>query len=775
MKSERIFVSAESVSDAFSFEIDSTDTTDTEDQINFSLVTKTNDLAYTYGTFRQHYGLKLQNMNLALSMGEEEEFSGLIIDTGANMRSAMSIRQYRAYCFTFGVPMKVGKTNRSIKGVGGHVRALGIALVPVPFPKLGVTIDVKFLILSSIDTPTLLSLRDMRENNIGLDILEGNVTLGKEKQPLSFVNGFWVYNWQPEDSPMCLFTEEQLLKLHRSFGHPSVNALTNVLNRARPEEDGSQFRKLLSKISQNCHVCSMTASKPRHFKLTIGSEDIRFNHCVALDVMYLIGRPVLHVVCEQTHYQAARFLKNMSADETWRTFSSCWRHTYLGPPDFIRVDQGTNFVAEKFASSAMADGIQICEAPVESPETMSHCERYHGPLRVSFNRIKLELKDASDEDILQQAVKVVNDTVGPEGLTPTLLVYGSIPRPARCVPAPTQLERARAMENARKEVLVEYARRRIAFGLKHKGPVGGERQDLKTLQYGAKVAIYRDKSGWTGPERFISMDGDTVIVHTEKGRTIFRSTVVKPWVDDSPNEDPVSDKNVQDLDCSRPGPNDIGTMFGETEFTYISDSPVDFTNARASELRGLLGQGMFKIVKRSQVPELTRIYDTRWVDVTKEIGGNIVMKSRLVAKNFRDQGARSIPTRSPTVSKAAQRIVLATAASMIPKGNQMYVRDISQAYTQSETLLERDIYLNAPVELKLSDDEVLLCLRPLYGIPESGFHWFLTYVRHHVKELEMTQSKADRCLLYRMDKLSDGMSVTALQVDDNLGHGTKNS
>jgi hypothetical protein len=85
------------VSDAFSFEIDSTDTTETEDQINFSLVTKTNDLPYTYGTLCQKYGLELQNVNLALSMGEGEEFCGLIIDAGANMRSAMSITQYRAY------------------------------------------------------------------------------------------------------------------------------------------------------------------------------------------------------------------------------------------------------------------------------------------------------------------------------------------------------------------------------------------------------------------------------------------------------------------------------------------------------------------------------------------------------------------------------------------------------------------------------------------------------------------------------------------------------
>jgi hypothetical protein len=137
MKSERVFVSAESVSDDFPFEIDSTDTTDTEDQINFSLVTKTNDLVYTYGTFRQHYGLELQNMNLALSMGEEGEFSGLIIDTAANMRSAMSIRQYRAYCFPFGVPMKVGKTNRSIKESADMYVLLVSRSCPFRFRNLG--------------------------------------------------------------------------------------------------------------------------------------------------------------------------------------------------------------------------------------------------------------------------------------------------------------------------------------------------------------------------------------------------------------------------------------------------------------------------------------------------------------------------------------------------------------------------------------------------------------------------------------------------------------
>jgi hypothetical protein len=91
------------------------------------------------------------------------------------------------------------------------------------------------------------------------------------------------------------------------------------------------------------------------------------------------------------------------------------------------------------------------------------------------------------------------------------------------------------------------------------------------------------------------------------------------------------------------------------------------------------------------------------------------------------------------------------------------------AYTQSATTLERQVF-QAPSEMGLPHDQVLLCLRPLYGIPEAGLHWFRTYIDHHLKYLEMTQSLADKCFLYRQEE--HGFSVTALQVDDNLGHGT---
>lgn len=71
----------------------------------------------------------------------------------------------------------------------------------------------------------------------------------------------------------------------------------------------------------------------------------------------------------------------------------------------------------------------------------------------------------------------------------------------------------------------------------------------------------------------------------------------------------------------------------------------------------------------------------------------------------------------------------------------------------------------------LLDGYVLNFVKPFYGIPESGLHWYLTYLNHHINELGMTRSRADPCVLYRRTgTVLDGVIV--LQVDDSLGVGS---
>lgn len=70
-----------------------------------------------------------------------------------------------------------------------------------------------------------------------------------------------------------------------------------------------------------------------------------------------------------------------------------------------------------------------------------------------------------------------------------------------------------------------------------------------------------------------------------------------------------------------------------------------------------------------------------------------------------------------------------------------YTRDITQAYVQSRSTLKRDVEILAPAEIHLPSGQVLKVVKPLYGISESGLHWYLTYLEHHLDVLKMHSSR----------------------------------
>lgn len=290
----------------------------------------------------------------------------------------------------------------------------------------------------------------------------------------------------------------------------------------------------MERLADNCRTCRDHASAPRRFKLTVGSDELSFNHRILLDTMFIDGRPVIHIIDEGTHYSAAGFLKSQTADAVWRVILNLWTLTYLGPPDFLSVYQGSNYISKEFRSKAEAQGISIDEAPIETPGAIGLVERYHAPLRSSYRKIRSSMsnQEASDNECLRMATYAINSTMGTEGLVPILLVFGALPRPVRTSAAPDQLKRQKVIEEASKAAVVEQAKRRIAFTLRHpSGPKGKEAsEELGKLSPGAKVLVYRTSSGqWEGPFPFISLDNETVVVQLKRGRKIFRSICVRPY------------------------------------------------------------------------------------------------------------------------------------------------------------------------------------------------------------------------------------------------------
>ena len=204
----------------------------------------------------------------------------------------------------------------------------------------------------------------------------------------------------------------------------------------------------------------------------------------------------------------------------------------------------------------------------------------------------------------------------------------------------------------------------------------------------------------------------------------------------------------------------------------IKDDPKRFREARTKEIHGLLNRGTFEIVPANDAHG-HKIYGGRFVNEIKNAETpHAYEKSRFMVQAFNDRNY-GLLTHAPTVHKASQRICWAMCAQ--DPSFRFFYRDISQAYLQSETAIQRPIFIRPPPELGLRDGELLRVARPLYGIPEAGMHWFSTYHRHHIEALGIIASNYDPCLLFTPGAINERKNgpkgITCLQTDDTANAG----
>lgn len=72
------------------------------------------------------------------------------------------------------------------------------------------------------------------------------------------------------------------------------------------------------------------STRPLMFRASLYPDDIVFNHEIVVDLFWLEGRPVLHVVDTNTCFQGADVLRSKSAEEVWSALMECLVTLYLG-------------------------------------------------------------------------------------------------------------------------------------------------------------------------------------------------------------------------------------------------------------------------------------------------------------------------------------------------------------------------------------------------------------------------------------------------------------
>ena len=483
----------------------------------------------------------------------------------------------------------------------------------------------------SADIPALLGMDVLDHESLMADTVGNRLT--KRSVVLDNVFYFYFDEWhmplyrsksghvyvEMDCSTTVMFTRSQLGELHKQFFHPSSEKLFNLLKRARPEETTPETLQTLQDLSKRCDPCQRMHTAPTRFRVSFGAENVRFNERILLDIVTIDSKPVLHIVDEGTRFSAAKFVPDVSTKTLWSTILECWAMIYTRLPNRMLVDQGS-YSGETFATLGALSNVDVKDTGVEAHSSLGLGERYHQSLRNPYRKIMSEHLPTPPASALADSVKALNDTLDPEGLVPSALVFGEFPPMFTKSESPAQRatlqDRASVAQSARKEMEKIMAEMRVRRALHHRVPSAADR----FYQPGDKVLVWMERvvnhriREWLGPFTVMSTDelGKLVYIQDAKIGTArpFNVIQVKRYFSaDSCEEIPVNLAHYFVMELGE-ALNKFGTTSAEhetpcdvllTEIITLGDPrsySSEMTAAKKAEIKSLLDRGTFKVILR---------------------------------------------------------------------------------------------------------------------------------------------------------------------------------
>ena len=210
------------------------------------------------------------------------------------------------------------------------------------------------------DIPLLLSLDSQIQLGFQLDLWKKSITL--RGRPLPWrrcsrghpavmllrplgstpigecyqMSTFKLTDQQWVDAPLM---HKVLSKLHLQYNHLSVSKLVAMLKTVR----GDKSIGVLSSVADDfvCHDC-LKFGKAKPDPVVAKPRIATFNHQVFVDVFWVRGAMVMHMVCAFSAYRQAAVLIEKTGKAVVLALLNFWLW-YLGPKKSLRIDSGSEF------------------------------------------------------------------------------------------------------------------------------------------------------------------------------------------------------------------------------------------------------------------------------------------------------------------------------------------------------------------------------------------------------------------------------------------------
>ena len=393
-----------------------------------------------------------------------------------------------------------------------------------------------------VDIPLLLSKASLKRAGAVLDIEHDKAVMFKQPVKIELTSsGHYCVNLKPEDNPEeseihdeeeiltvtgNMTTQEKqktLLKLHKQFGHASVEKLKRLMDSAGNRDD--ECIGILKNIVSNCETC-IRYSRPKP-KPAVGLPMAStYNETVAVDLHELEpGVWYLHIIDHFTRFSAGSIVTTKKPKEIVKHLIHRWISVH-GPPHRLFSDNGGELNNEEMRDMSEKFNIELKTTAAYSPWSNGLLERHNQTLTEILLKIKKD-NGCNWGMALDWALLAKNSMHNVHGYSPYQLVFGQNPNmPSVLTDKPPALENTTPNNWIAQHIATLHAARqafteaecseRIRRALRKQ-----LRPNDEQYRTGDKVYYKRaDCTEWKGPGVVIGQDG--VVVFVRHGGTYVR-------------------------------------------------------------------------------------------------------------------------------------------------------------------------------------------------------------------------------------------------------------
>ena len=430
------------------------------------------------------------------------------------------------------------ESNETFKfGKGDSIRSSGKIVIPVEFGKQKVTIESDIV---EADIPLLLSKEALKKAGTILDFNNDTALMFGEQQTLiETESGHYAIplsvtkenNAVSEQISVLVSTSQKIsddesivpfkiaIKLHRQFCHCSAEKLIKLIKASNNwnEDETADIIREVEEVTENCDVCKKYKRSPPTPVVSLSLAS-RFNEVVAMDLIEVHGKYVLHLIDLFARYSAACVRNTKGQEAITDAILKVWI-SYFGKPSKFLADNGGEFANETYTDMCTAYGIEIMKTSAESPWSNGLAERHNGVLKVSILKT-VEDTQCTLDTAVAWSVSAKNTLINNLGYSSNTIVFGKNPSFPSVVSdniagltaenvSQVVEENLQAMRAARKAYIEAESSNKIKKALSHNIRTSCEVQ----YDQGDKVFFKRnDSKRWYGPGTVIGKDGKQVVV-----------------------------------------------------------------------------------------------------------------------------------------------------------------------------------------------------------------------------------------------------------------------